>query len=131
MPKRTASNAAALRSEFAAQLSKATVGIPRARVAEVLGVTRQMLGFYLKARCTPGGEVIKRACDAWGLSLSVKGFEFSGEAFAAPKKKRQEKVAQLNLLELLQELRNDQLEAKIVGREGDSFYLTIRIRAVA
>ena len=38
---------------------------------------------YLKAMGTPGGEVIKKTCDEWHLSLSIKGFQFTGEAFAS------------------------------------------------
>lgn len=133
MPQKPTANTAALRAEFAAQLSKAIGGMPKQEAADVLKITRQMLNRYLKAKSTPGGEVIKRACERWKFSLSVRGFEFKGGAFDTQPKRRSEtaKAAQLNLLDLLDKIRNDQLEARIVGREGDSFYLKLRIKVVA
>ncbi len=133
MPQKPSENTAALRAEFAAQLSKAISGMRKQEAAEKLGITRQMLNRYLKGKSTPGGEVIKRACESWKLSLSVRGFEFKRGAFDTPPKRRSEtaKAAQLSLLDLLDKIRNDQLEARIVGREGDSFYLKLRIKVVA
>ena len=133
MPKRKHSNTEALRSEFSEQLSAAIKGASKRSVAEKLGVSRQMLRLYLKGEATPGGEVIKKACDEWGLSLSIKGFHFTSDAFAGESKprKRQKKTQQLNLLDLLDRLKSDQLEAQIVGREGDSFYLRLRIKVAA
>jgi transcriptional regulator with XRE-family HTH domain len=133
VPQKPSENTAALRTEFAAQLSKAISGIPKQEAAEKLGITRQMLNRYLKGKSTPGGEIIKRACEHWKITLSVRGFQFKSGAFDTPQKSRSEttKAMQLNLLDLLDKIRNDQLEAKIVGREGDSFYLKLRIKVVA
>ena len=131
MPQKPSENTAALRAEFAAQLSKAISGVRKQEAADKLGITRQMLNRYLKGKSTPGGEIIKRACENWKLTLSVRGFEFKSGAFDAPRRPRSEaaKAGQLSLLDLLDKIRNDQLEAKIVGREGDSFYLKLRIKA--
>jgi len=133
MPKKPTENTAALRAELAAQLFKAIQGTPKKKAAAVLGVTTQMLRLYLKGKATPGGEVIRRACDEWNLTLSIRGFEFSRDAFGPTQKRRatRNKAIQFSLLDLLEKLRNDQLEAKIVGREGDSFYLELRIKVVA
>jgi len=67
-------------------------------------------------RATPGGEVIKRACDHWNVKLTVNGFEFSGPAFETRKKPPPETLTDQNL------------EAKVVGKVGASFYLQIRIK---
>jgi transcriptional regulator with XRE-family HTH domain len=131
LPQKLTENTAALRADFAARLSKAISGISKTEAAEKLGITRQMLNRYLKAKSTPGGEVIKRACENWKLTLSIRGFEFKAGAFDAPARSTAAKSSQLSLLELLEKLRNDQLEAKIVGREGDSFTLKLRIKVVA
>ena len=132
MPQKLTENTAALRTDFAARLSKAISGISKSEAAEKLGISRQMLNRYLKGQSTPGGEVIKRACENWKLTLSIRGFEFKAGAFDAPTRRRTvAKSGQLSLLELLEKLRNDQLEAKIVGREGDSFYVKLRIKVVA
>jgi len=134
MPQKRSENTDALRSEFAARLAKAIAGISKQEAATKLGISRQMLRLYLKGKATPSCEIVKRACDEWKLSLSVRGFEFSAEAFAkAPRRQgaNKDQAVQLSLLELLDRLRSDQLEAKIVGREGDSFYLKLRIKVVA
>ncbi|MES2221190.1 MAG: hypothetical protein V4587_09520 [Acidobacteriota bacterium] len=133
MSKKEHSNTQALRDEFSSKLSTAIEGISKRVAADKLGISRQMLRLYLKKMATPGGEVIKKACDEWKLSLSVKGFEFSGEAFAndGETQKKEKEASQLNLMDLLEKLQTDQLEAQIVGREGDSFYLRLRIKVAA
>ncbi|HXR38695.1 MAG TPA: hypothetical protein VN776_06365 [Terracidiphilus sp.] len=133
MPKRKHSNTDALRAEFARQLSAAIKDISKKVAADKLGISRQMLRLYLKAMATPGGEVIKKACDEWHLSLSIKGFQFTGEAFASEVKSRgrQASLPQPGLFDLLDKLEKNQLEAEIVGREGDSFYLRLRIKRAA
>jgi len=133
MPQRSSANTDALRSDFAAQLSKAIRGLSKQAAAEKLGISPQMLNRYLRGKSTPGAEVVKRACDEWKLTLSVRGFQFKAGAFESHSKRPADisKVAQLSLLDLLAKLGNDQVEAKIDGRKGDSFYLTLRIKVVA
>jgi len=133
MPKRKHSNTDELRAEFARQLSNAIKGTSRKLAAEKLGISRQMLRLYLKGLATPGGEVIKKACDEWRLSLSIKGFQFTGDAFASEVKARgrQEKLPEPSLFDLLDKLEKNQIEAEVVGREGDSFYLRFRIKLAA
>lgn len=133
MPKRKHSNTDELRREFASKLSHAVKGISKKMMAEKLGISRQMLRLYLKGEATPGGEVIKKACDEWNLSLSIKGFQFSAQDFATEPKAPKEQIdsPQLSLLDLLERLQSNQLEAEVVGREGDSFYLKLRIKVAA
>lgn len=133
MPKKIHSNTEALRKEFSDKLSIAIQGVPRKSVAAKLGISRQMLQLYLNRKATPGGEVIKKACDEWQLTLSIKGFEFPGEAFASMPKARRQKLMsnEPGLFDLLDRLNKDQLEAEIVGREGDSYYLRLRIKLAA
>jgi transcriptional regulator with XRE-family HTH domain len=133
MPQRSSANTDALRTDFAAQLSKAIRGLSKQAAADKLGITRQMLNRYLRGQSTPGAEVVKRACDEWKLTLSIRGFQFKAGAFESHPKRQSDssKVAQLSLLDLLAKLGKDQVEAKIDGRKGDSFYLTLRIKVVA
>jgi transcriptional regulator with XRE-family HTH domain len=133
MPKKKHSNTDELRAEFARRLSDAIKDISRKLAADKLGISRQMLRLYLKGMATPGGEVIKKACDEWHLTLSIKGFQFTGDAFASEAKSqdRQRKPPEPGLFDLLDKLEKDQLEAEIVGREGDSFYLRLRIKLAA
>ncbi len=125
-------NDTALRFAFIRLLSdvrQRNEGLKEKEIAEVLQVKRQTLWLYTKGRATPGGEVIKRACDHWKVKLTVKGFEFSGAAFETKKKAPQEALPpQPGLFDLLGTLTSRNLEAKVVGRVGDSFYLQIRIK---
>jgi transcriptional regulator with XRE-family HTH domain len=133
MSKKKHANTDEIRAEFARQLLKVIGRANRKAVAQKLGISRQMLNLYLKGKATPGGEVIKKACDEWGLSLSIKGFHFSGEAFGReiPLPNRSDELYQSTLFELLDRLKNDQLEARVVGREGDSFILKLQIKIAA
>jgi transcriptional regulator with XRE-family HTH domain len=132
MGKRTRSNTAEVRREFAQQVKAATKDLPKRVIAEKLGISRQMLNLYLREKATPGGEVIKRACDEWQLTLSIKGFVFAGDAFSAEvKPSTAEDIVQPTLFDLLEKLQANQLEAIIVGRIGDSFHLELRIKSAA
>ena len=133
MSKRKHSNTEALRAEFSNKLSAAIKGSSQKLAADKLGISRQMLRLYLKGLSTPGGEVIKKACDEWHLSLSIKGFEFTGEAFTYEVKPRgrRARLVEPTLFDLLDKLQKNQIEAEVVGREGDSFYLRFRIKVAA
>jgi transcriptional regulator with XRE-family HTH domain len=133
MPKRKHSNTEALRAEFSKKLSAAIKGSSRKLAADKLGISRQMLRLYLKGLSTPGGEVIQKACDEWHLSLSIKGFDFTGEAFVSEAKPRvrEARLVEPSLFDLLDKLQKNQIEAEVVGREGDSFYLRFRIKLAA
>jgi transcriptional regulator with XRE-family HTH domain len=129
---KTSSKDSALRVAFVRLLSEAREkdkNLNKKRIAEILQVKRQTLWLYTKGRTTPGGEVIKRACDHWKVKLTVKGFEFSGSAFETKKKAPQDSLpTQQTLFDMLGMLTNRNLEAKVVGKVGDSFYLQIRIK---
>lgn len=133
MPKKRHSNTEALRAEFANKLRAAIQGVSKKSAADKLGISRQMLRLYLKGKATPGGEVIKKACDEWQMALSIKGFEFTGEAFVSNPKRRssRQRPPEPGLFDLLDRLEKNQLEAEIVGREGDCYYLRLRIKLAA
>lgn len=133
MAKKTHSNTEELRAEFARKLSSAIKNVSKTVAAEDLGISRQMLYLYLKGKATPGGEVIEKACAKWKLALTIKGNPFTAGAFASDVKPQTELSVprQLSLLDLLDKLKNDQLEAKIVGREGDTFILRLQIKVAA
>jgi|SRR5579859_1238282 len=133
MAKKTHSNTDELRAEFALQLSNAIKDVSKRIAAEKLGISRQMLHLYLKGKATPGGEVIEKACAEWKLILTIKGNRFTGGAFASDVKPEKDvsEPHQMSLLDLLGQLKNNQLEAQIVGREGDSFILRLQIKLAA
>ena len=123
----------ALRSEVAAKFERAIADrqLSYSRAAELLQVHRQSLWLYLKKKATPGGEVLGRACRLWEITLSVRGFQFSEDAFTIPEKQARETLPQqLSLLDILQTLREEQLDVKIVGKVGNAFEVKLLIKGV-
>jgi transcriptional regulator with XRE-family HTH domain len=98
--------------------------------AEQLGVRRQTLWLYLNEKSMPGGEVLRKACQLWKLSLNVKGFSFTSAAFGSPKKKTQ-KAEQYNLFRTLNQIRAKQIETTVVRRVGKFFELRLRIKVAS
>jgi transcriptional regulator with XRE-family HTH domain len=102
--------------------------LSKSRAAELLGVKRQTLWLYLSGKATPGGEVLRRAFDIWGLKIELGGYVITKESFG-PKPEPDRRVAeQLNLLDQLEKLNSDQLEVAPIGRRGEYFEFKIRIR---
>ena len=123
----------ALREEIALKIQKAITDnrLTYGRASELLEIRRQTLWLYLRKKATPGGEVLRRACRLWDITLSVKGFQFSEEAFATPRRTPSEALPQqLSLLDVLQTIREDQLEVAVVGRVGDAFEVKLRIKGI-
>jgi transcriptional regulator with XRE-family HTH domain len=122
----------ALRHEVAVRLREAILknGLNVPQAAKLLGISRQALWLYLHEKSMPGGSVLERACRLWNLSLNVNGFHFTKESFG-PQKKTQFKSEQLNLFRVLDRIRPDQIEAKLVGRVGRFYELRVRIKVAS
>ena len=133
MAKKTHSNTDELRAEFARKLSAATTGLSKKQVADKLDISRQMLYQYLSEKATPGGEVIQKACAEWKLTLTIKGTPFTGGAFGSDANEREKgrEPEQLTLADLLDKVRKDQVEAKIVSCNRGIFTITLQIKEVA
>jgi transcriptional regulator with XRE-family HTH domain len=97
--------------------------------AKTLGIKRQTLWLYLREKATPGGDILKKACEAWGITISRKGVEFAAGAFGGLQQPAQMEAKQLSLLEALELLRGAQLDTQVVGKTGNYFELRIRIRS--
>jgi transcriptional regulator with XRE-family HTH domain len=105
--------------------------LTKSKAAELLGVRRQTLWLYLQAKATPGGQVLRRAFELWGLRIELGSYVITKESFG-PKPEPGRRVAeQLSLLDQLEKLSNDQLEVAAMGRRGEYFEFKIRIRATA
>src|SRR5260370_7969964 len=76
------------RSEIADRFREAIAKrhLTNTQAAEMLGVKRQTMWLYLNRRATPGGDVLRKACQLWGISISRKGVEFSLGAFGPEQK---------------------------------------------
>lgn len=103
--------------------------LSRSKAAELLGIKRQTLWLYLKGRATPGGEVLRRAFDLWGLRIELGNYVITKESFGPEPGAIAGAHEQLNLLDQLDKLNLDQLEVAAIGRQGDYFEFKIRIKA--
>jgi transcriptional regulator with XRE-family HTH domain len=120
-----------LRREIARRFREA-IGkkqLSQTQAAELLGVKRQTLWLYLNQKATPGGDVLRRACELWGISLTVNGFEFTAGAFGPTPNKSVSQTEQLELFRALEVLYDAKLEAKVVGKRGKYFEVKVLIRA--
>lgn len=128
MSKRTSDSE--LRREIASRLKDAISGnhLTKSQAADLLKVKRQTLWLYLKGKVTPGGEVLRRAFELWGIRLVLGTLVITKESFG-PKIEPDPRIPeQLSLLDQLDRLSNDQLEVTAVGRRGDYFEFKIRIK---
>jgi len=103
--------------------------LSNAQAADMLGVKRQTMWLYVRERVTPGGDVLKKACQLWGISISRKGVEFSAGAFGPERKTPMPQPNQMSLFDALELLREAQLDTEVIGKSGDYFELRIRIRS--
>jgi transcriptional regulator with XRE-family HTH domain len=119
-----------LRREIARRLKEAIQAnhLTKAQAADLLKVKRQTLWLYLNGKVTPGGEVLRRAFEHWGLKLVLGELVITKESFGPKMELDQRIPEQLSLLDQLDKLSNDQLEVTAVGRRGDYFEFKIRIK---
>jgi len=120
------------RREVARQLRNAieAKGLSRSEAANLLQIKRQTLWLYLNEKSTPGGEILKRACQLLGMTVQFKDHTFGPDAFAGATPDNGPLVhRQMDLFHALEELRSEQLETKVVGRVGEYFELKVRIRS--
>ena len=125
------SSDAELRKAIAAGLKVALrkFKLTKTSAAEKLGIRRQTLWLYLKAKVTPGGEVLRRAFELWGLKIELAGYVITKESFG-PRSELESvpSAEQLSLLDQLEKLDSEQLEVEAIGRRGEYFEFKIRIR---
>lgn len=131
MSKRSADSE--LRREIARRLKEAIRDndLTNTKAAELLKVKRQTLWLYLKEKATPGGDVLRRAFELWGITLKLPGFVITRETLGPEPPPREKLPEQLSLIDLLDRIEDRQLEATVIGRREDYFELKLRIRARA
>jgi transcriptional regulator with XRE-family HTH domain len=105
--------------------------LTKSKAAELLQVKRQTLWLYLRGKATPGGEVLRRAFELWGLKIELGTYVITKESFGPKPEPDGRAAEQLDLLDQLEKLSNDQLEVAAMGRRGEYFEFKIRIRAGA
>src|SRR5580704_15173242 len=76
--------------------------LSKSRAAELLGVKRQTLWLYLSGKATPGGDVLRRAFELWGLKIELHGYVITKESFGPQPLPKRSEPKQLNLLDQLE-----------------------------
>jgi transcriptional regulator with XRE-family HTH domain len=105
--------------------------LTKSKAAELLKVKRQTLWLYLRGKATPGGDVLRRAFELWGLRIELGNYVITKESFGLKPEPVGPTAEQLSLLDQLEKLSDDQLEVAPMGRRGEYFEFKIRIRAGA
>ena len=129
MPKKPADKE--WRSEIARRFGQAIEErhLSKTEAAKNLGITRQTLWLYLNAKATPGGDVLKKACKSWEITISRKGAEFSAGAFGPEREPAPKRPKQLDLFKALEILREAKFETELVARSNQYFEIRIRIQS--
>jgi transcriptional regulator with XRE-family HTH domain len=131
MSKRSADSE--LRQEIASRFKEAIRdhNLTNTKAAELLQVKRQTLWLYLKEKATPGGDVLRRAFELWGITLKLPGFVITRETLGPEPPPSEKLPEQLSLIDQLDRIEDRQLEATVIGRREDYFELKVRIKARA
>lgn len=111
------------RKNFAAGLA-AVVGSERGaqtRVANQLGVKRQLVSLYLKGDTTPGQDLIRRTRELWGFPSEYGGLPLEAATFP----RRPALRAQPQQLKLFSE--DQQLKVTVLRRSVDSVELKVSL----
>jgi hypothetical protein len=111
------------RKDFAAGLA-AVVGSRRGaqtRVANQLGVKRQLVSLYLKGDTTPGQDVIRRARELWGFPSKYGSLPLEAATFP----RRPGPRVQPQQLKLFSD--DQQLKVIVLRRSVDSVELKVSI----
>ena len=122
------------RGEVAKKFALAIQGKSKAQAAEEIGVSRQALYQYLNSRATPKGDVLRRACVKWGITLDYRGMRLSEDQFKKSVPKQDQDEMQLSLLDALNVLRDRNLTVRVERKgptaqgEAPTLELTIAIK---
>lgn len=116
--------------ESFAQALRSAIGTARGGgtvAANRMGVSRQAISLYLKLKATPSAEVIRKACSAFGLTVTPNG-ELLALSGPQPIQRQEKLPRQLPLLpEAIESLTSDQLDVQILRKLGDSVHLEVKI----
>jgi transcriptional regulator with XRE-family HTH domain len=117
-----------LRLQFARALWSA-IGTRRgsqSKAAARLGVSRQSLHLYLHQKATPGGSVLRRACELWNLSLELPGLTVNSTSFVGGARLRTIH-RQMSLLDVIAATPHEHLRVEILKKTPHSVDLRISI----
>lgn len=99
------------------------------QAARELRISRQAVSLYLKQKATPSGEIVRRICERWNISLNVEGMVVAESTY----RKRVSGPVQAPPLQLpllpaaIDSLENKDLKVKIVKKVEDAIELKVSI----
>ena len=117
-------------NEFAAQLETAIVnkGLTWQSAAAQLGVTRQSLYLYRKARVAPSPDVIRRAMELWQIELTYRHHKLTLQDLSTPLPAPRVVPVQMGLWDALKKLDNQSVKVELKDRGQNSIELKVSIQ---
>ena len=117
---------------FSAKLRQAIEdrGLSVAAAAKELGVCRQSLYNYLSGHTTPGGNLVRTACQKWAIALDHNGFHVDASCFPGPQLEASPLAEQLQLplMEAIQNLADENVTINIRRKDSGSVTFEVQLK---
>jgi hypothetical protein len=116
-----------VKEKFSACIGSGPGKTPVHIAARILNVSRQTVHRYINGEVIPRGDILLAAFREWGLVLRYRGVDIvatriqSSESASLP-------PIQLKLFELVDDLRERDLDVKIGNKSVDGIELNVRLR---
>lgn len=101
------------------------------QAAEELGVSRQAIYGIKRGEFCPSLALIQRACEVWGLDFNFRNLRIAKGTLSATGTKPRRPSTQLDLFEVLQQLKNHDAQIVQTKRMGRAIELTFRLQIEA
>ena len=119
---------AEVKEKFGARIGSGEGKIPIHEAARVLNVSRQTVHRYINGDVMPRGEVLMAAFRAWGLVLRYRGVEVTVATSGPLAVEGDSQPIQMELFELVEDLRDRDLEVTIAKKSIEGIELNVRLR---
>jgi predicted transcriptional regulator len=117
-----------VRGKFSALLGRGEGKVSIGEAARILNVSRQTVHRYVNGEVIPRGEVLMAAFRAWGLVLEYRGIKVTRTDQSGEVAKPIAQPNQLRLFQIVEELRDRDLEVKIGKMSTDGLELSVKIK---
>jgi transcriptional regulator with XRE-family HTH domain len=119
---------AELKEKFGARIGKGEGKIPVHEAARILNVSRQTVHRYINGEVMPRGDVLMAAFRAWGLVLRYRGVDVTSALDVPTAQTAAAQPAQLELFDLVEDLKERDIEVKIARKSVEGVELNVRLR---
>lgn len=120
-----------VKTQFSNFVGKGDGKVPVHEAARILHVSRQTVHRYMNGEVMPRGEVLMAAFRAWGLILEYRGIKVTRTVSADAPALPSIAPAQMRLFEIVEELRDRDLEVKVGKMSADGLELSVKIKFTA